>query len=210
MERPTGDLVRWSGGRPLVASLVLASGCLLYRGERVPNLIATGARPTAADAPRIEVVLHHRHTMDGKDAGGQATENTFKSVKESWERVQKETAFLANAGRDVPKPDFVLDLDTEVAEHGKTGAIVSGATLGVIPSVFSSDVIVRAMLKDPAGATLGAHEASGQLKGVTHIIFAPILPIVIATAPGKDLFDDTFRDVLIQVGGDIDRSRASR
>src|SRR5205823_7287977 len=109
----------WHGAL-LIVSLVATTGCLLYRGDRQPNLIGTGARATAPDAPRIEVVLHHRHTIDGKDAGGQATELTFKQMKSSWERVQKETPFLANAGSGIAKADFVLDLDTEVADRKST------------------------------------------------------------------------------------------
>jgi len=97
----------WHGAL-LIVSLVATTGCLLYRGDRQPNLIATGARATAPDAPRIEVVLHHRHTIDGKDAGGQATELTFKQMKSSWERVQKETPFLANAGSGIAKADFTV------------------------------------------------------------------------------------------------------
>ncbi len=130
----------WHGAL-LIVSLVATTGCLLYRGDRQPNLIGTGARATAPDAPRIEVVLHHRHTIDGKDAGGQATELTFKQMKSSWERVQKETPFLANAGSGIAKADFVLDLDTEVAEHGKVAAIVSGATLLLFPGFISSNVM---------------------------------------------------------------------
>ena len=64
----------------VLASLIVMSGCLLYRGDRRRNLVGSGARPTASDTPRIEVVLHHRHTMDGQDAGGQATEVTFKQI----------------------------------------------------------------------------------------------------------------------------------
>ncbi|TMA61931.1 MAG: hypothetical protein E6J68_15125 [Deltaproteobacteria bacterium] len=199
----------WHGAL-LIVSLVATTGCLLYRGDRQPNLIGTGARATAPDAPRIEVVLHHRHTIDGKDAGGQATELTFKQMKSSWERVQKETPFLANAGSGIAKADFVLDLDTEVAEHGKVAAIVSGATLLLFPGFISSNVMVKATLKNPTGETLGTHEASGQVKGIFHLLFAPILPIVAITAPGKELYDDTFRDVLIQVAGDLGRSDAPR
>jgi len=102
------------------------------------------------------MVLHHVHTIDSKDAGGVATDATYKVLKESLERVQKETPFLANSGIGIAKPDFVLDLDTEVAEHGKTGAIVSGATLMLIPAFPSSDVIVRGTLKDPNGDTTPA------------------------------------------------------
>lgn len=185
----------------IVLSLVVvtASGCLLYRGDRHPDLVGSGAKPTASGAPRIDVVLHHRHTMDGKDAGGQATEATLKSMREAWERVRQETPFLANAGSGVPKPDFVLDLETEVAEHGKVAAIVSGATLGLVPAFISSDVNVKGTLKNLLGETVATGEGAGQLKGVFHLLLLPILPIVPAIAPGKELFDDTFRDVLIQI-----------
>jgi len=191
--------------RQLAMTLLCLSltGCLFWSGERIPNLVETGAKPTLALQPRIELVLHHVHTMDGKDAGGMATDSTYKVFKESLERVRSETPFLANAGVGLAKPDFVLDLQTEVAEHGKTSAIVSGATLLLIPGFPRSDVIVRADLKDASGQIIGHYDASGQLKGIFHLLLLPALPVTLFLVPGEDLYDDTFRDVFLLLEKDL-------
>lgn len=186
-------------------AVLTLSGCIIYQGDRQPNLVVGGYSPATASAPRIEVVLHHVHTMDGSDAGGTSTDLTYKEMKESFERVRGETPFLANAAIGTAKPEYVLDLDTEVAEHGKTSAIVTGATLMIIPGFFSSDVIVRASLKDADGESLGHYEAKGQLKMVVEILLLPALPIALFAAPGKELYDDTFKDVLLQLGPDLDK-----
>src|SRR5436309_13461419 len=114
----------WHGAL-LIVSLVATTGCLLYRGDRQPNLIGTGARATAPEAPRIEVVLHHRHTIDGKEAGGQATELTVKQRKRTWQRVQKETPYRANAGSGIATTDYVLELETEVAKHATVAELAA-------------------------------------------------------------------------------------
>lgn len=162
----------------LVLFCLLTTGCLLWSGKRIPNWIETGAKPTLASQPRIEMVLHHTHTMDGKDGGGMVTDASYKAFKESLERVQKETPFLANSGIGIAKPDFVLDMNTEIAEHGKTGAIVSGATLMLVPAFPSSDVVVRASLKDADG----------------------VMPFI---SPGEELYDDTFRDLFLLIESDL-------
>ena len=196
--------------RPIALALLCAfsSGCLLWTGERIPNLVGTGAKPGISTQPRIEVVLHHVHTMDGKDAGGAATDASYKVFKESFERVRSETPFLAASGVGIVKPDYVLDLETEVAEHGKTGAIVSGATLMLIPAFPSSDVIIRGTLEDPAGNVIGHYDASGEMKGVIQLLLLPLFPVTLFTMPGKDLYDDTFRDIFLLVEKDL-AARAS-
>lgn len=188
----------------LFGALLGASGCLIYPGDRQPNLVARHEAPSVTAAPRIEVVLHHQHTMDGSDAGGQATELTYKVVKESFERVRSQTPFLANAAMGTPKPEYVLDLETEVAEHGKTSAIVAGATLLLVPGFNSSDVIVRATLKDADGGTMGHWEAVGQVKMVVQLLLIVALPALPFTAPGDELYDDTFKDVFLQLGPDLE------
>lgn len=196
--------------RRLVATLLCSCsmGCLLWSGERVPNLIETGAKPALAMQPRIELVLHHIHTMDGKDAGGTATDATYKVFEESLERVRSETPFLANAGIGIAKPDYVLDLQTEVAEHGKTGAIITGATLFLYPGFPRSDVIVRAHLEDANGQLVGRYDASGELKGIMHLLLLPALPVTVFLAPGDELYDDTFRDVFLLLEKDLGRHAA--
>jgi hypothetical protein len=183
-------------------------GCLLWSGERVPNLIGSGAKPTLAVRPRIELVLHHIHTLDGKDAGGTAADATYEAFEESLERVRGETPFLANAGIGIAEPEYVLDLQTEVAEHGKTGAIVTGATLFLYPGFPRSEVIVRAHLEDASGRLVGRYDASGELKGVMHLLLLPALPVTLLLAPGDELYDDTFRDVFLLVERDLGRHTA--
>ena len=193
--------------RALTSGLVVLtlSGCIIYQGDRQPNLVAGGFNPATSGAPRIEVVLHHVHTMDGSDAGGMATDLTYKEMKESFERVRGQTPFLANAAIGTAKPEYVLDLDTEVAEHGKTSAIVSGLSLMLIPGFTSSDVVVRASLKDPDGQTLGHYEAKGQIKMVVELLLLPALPVTAFMSPGKEVYDDTYKDVLLQVGPDLEK-----
>ena len=213
--QPTQRHGRRSQLRAIRTALILATAiggtsCILYRGDRRPNLVATGARPVLESAPRIEVVLRHRHTMDGQDAGSFATATSLKTIEKSFERVRQETPFLANAKSGASEPEYLLDLDTEVAEHGKVGAFISGLTMGVIPGFIASDVIVRASLCEPSGKPLAHSESSGQLKGIFDIIFLPALPIVAFTAPGDELVDDTFRDAMIQVALDLEKQLASK
>ena len=192
----------------LLPCLVTTPGCLVYRRDRQPNLIATGAKATAPIAPRINVVFHCHH-YPGSGVGFEY------SVKASWEGVRKATPFLANASTDIPTPDFVLDLDVTRSMEGEsflgppppspTGlggiGVALAIVVGVWPVVYTDTASVRATLTTPAGETLGTHEASGQLKMVAHLLFIPVSPISLFMS--ARLLDDTFRDVLIPIAQDL-------
>jgi len=193
-----------------IISMVVMNGCVAYMGDRTPNLVAKGYKPTLAKAPRIDVILHHRHTLDGEDSSGDIVDDTYKTMKKSFARVQKETPFLANAKQGNIKSDFVLDLDTEIAEHGEAQAIITGVSLLLIPGFFTSDVIVRGTLKTPDGKTISHREATGQLKLIIQLGLLPVLPALPFIVPGKELYDDTFRDVFIQMEQDLEKLPTSR
>jgi hypothetical protein len=175
----------------------------MYAGDRTPNLIATGARADLAAAPRIEVILSHRHTMEGEPVSS-ATDVTYRAMRGSFERVRQETTFLENAREGTPKPDFILDLDTAVDEHGKDSAFISGLTLMLIPAFISSDIVVDATLRTPDGETVSQHKASGEMKVIIHLLLFPVLPFLPLISPGDELVDDTFRDVLIPISRDLE------
>lgn len=184
---------------PLLVALS-ASGCIMYAGPRTPDLVGRGVRSTLSDAPPMEVILRHAHTMDGTEVGGQITEATTKEFAKAWEKVKPEFPFLAAAGVGVNDPRYVLELDSEIAEQGKVMAIVSGATLMLIPAPIHSDVIVRATLKTINGEAVGKYEARGSVRGAIQILLLPLLPVMPFVMPGKELYEDTMRDALIQVG----------
>ena len=122
---------------------------------------------------------------------------------ESFERVRDETPYLKNASIGLAKPELVLELDTEVAEKGMVWAIIAGASLLVIPGFPSSDIIVDAKLMTPDKKVLASYSAHGDLKMIFHLIFLPLGFINFWTFPGDSIYDDTFRDIFIQLESDV-------
>src|SRR2546422_488131 len=119
----TGILSGQVASRARVSLRRILQGCVfgmvaLYGNGCMMNMVGRGLKPDFPSAPRIKVVLTHQHTADGADSGSAATAATFKLVQASFERVRSATPFLANAGKDITAPDYVLNLDTEVAERG--------------------------------------------------------------------------------------------
>jgi hypothetical protein len=191
--------------RSLVACALIAwvaTGCLIYAGDRLPERVGDAATAAALPPPPIEVVLRHKHTMEGRDQG-LATDLSYGQIKKSFERVRQEIAFLAQASTGLSAPDFVLELDTEVAERGETSAMISGFTLLLVPGFAGSTLKVAATLRDIDGNLVGRHEASAEVRMITQLLLLPLLPIVPFVAPGDELYDDTFRGALIPLAEDL-------
>ena len=187
----------------VVLAASLLQGCLMYSGEKSPNLIETEPAPSLTAAPRIDVIMLHKHTMDGRSAGTGAEDATAAPFMQSFERIRDETPYLKNASVSLAKPELILELDTEVAEHGMVWAMITGATLFIVPGFPSSDVMVDAKLMTPNKEVLASYSAKRELKLIFHIIFLPLTPINFFTSPGDSLYDDTFRDIFIQLEADV-------
>ncbi len=99
---------------------------------------------------------------------------------------------------------YILFLDTKVNEHGQAMAMISGFSLMIIPAAISSDIAVVGSLYEAAtGEEIGAYEAQGVLEVFIWLPLLPVTPITLVTGPGKELYDDTYRDLLIQVARDL-------
>jgi hypothetical protein len=128
---------------------------------------------------------------------------TYRAFQKSFDRVQSTIPFLANASFERENPDYILDLDTAVEEHGRGGAIVAGATLGIIPGFTSSDSVVRATLKTLEGEKLLTHESVFEVKAAFHILLVAMLPFFPFIAPGREIYDDPMRSSITAVAADF-------
>jgi hypothetical protein len=188
-----------------IASLLMGTtACVLYPGARVPDLAGEQLAVELERAPRIEIVLQHRHTLDGREEPA-AVSASYEMVKSSLERVQEEFSFLDRAAMGMARPDLVLDVETEIAEKGRFNAILSGATLGVIPLFIRSDLVINGTLSTSTGEVLGRYRASAELRGVGQIVLLVAMPVLAFTNLSSEEFsDETFRNFFLQMGRDIE------
>jgi hypothetical protein len=194
-----------AGATALLVVVVFSQGCLIWSGT---SRLAEPTNPSSAQSPvpavpSLKVVLYHEHRMEGRTSGAGAIDMTYRQFQKAFDRAQTEIPFLANASFERQVPDYILDLDTTVDEHGKTSARVAGATFGIVPGFTSSDVVVRATLKTLEGERLFTHEAASEVKAAFHILLVPLLPFVPFIAPGRDSYDDPMRSAITAVAADF-------
>lgn len=187
-----------------------AGGCVLTFDGRTPNLIATQPMPAITVAPRMHVILSHRHIIDGSDAATPVTDASREVMERSFDRVQADILFLGAAHRQLSDPEFVLRFDTEIVEHDADKFRMAAATFFVLPVQSSSDIVVRATLMDRDGQVLGEGHATGAVRSTMHPSILPFLPIWVWFMPGDELYDDTYRDALIPVAQSLAAQLATR
>lgn len=119
---------------------------------------------------------------------------------ESLSRVQQETSFLAEANDPMQEPDFVLKLATEIEFHEADSNGVAGITLTIYPAFERIDAACRAKLETPEGESLSEFTARGEERRIIQILLLPLLPVFLVQRPDRAFFDDTLRDIMIQLG----------
>jgi hypothetical protein len=177
-------------------------GCIMYEGRRSPDIVGRGAKVDVRSAPRIDVRIEHRHTMDGRIVG----DLSYRAIEDSFQRVRQEFPFLANTQLRKKNPEYVLVLKTQQAEYGEAMAKISGFTLTIFPALIHTQIIVAGDLERADGEEVGSYRAIGELRGVVQILLILALPALPFTAPGDELYDDTFRDFFLQLAPDLDAS----
>ncbi len=190
----------------LLVIAVFSHGCLMWSGtsrNAESAHLSSNQSPVSA-APSLKVVLYHEHRMDGRISFAGAIDATYHQFQKSFDRVQSTIPFLVNASFDCENPDYILDLETSVDEHGKTSATVAGATLGIVPGFTSSDVVVRATLKTLEGERLSTHEAASEIKVAFHLLLLPLFPLVPFIAPGRELYDDPMSSAITAVAAEFE------
>lgn len=187
-----------------ISALFLSQGgCIMYEGRRSPDLVGRGGKAAEVrSTPRIDVRLEHRQTMDGRPYG----DLSYRKFESAFQRVRQEFPFLANAQLSKADPDYILTLRTEQAEFGETMAMVSGFTLTVVPAMIHSMIIVEGDLQRIDGEQVGTWRAVGEVKGIVQILLILALPALPFTAPGEELYDDTFRDFFLQMAPRLDQN----
>jgi len=187
-----------------VVAVLATSGCVMTQGQRVPNLIADSQEAGIDPPPATKIVFTHAHNVEGKHYS-EHDRTSRKAFEKSLQRVMQTSPILRAASLSPTEPiEYILCLDTAVNEHGMISAFVSGATLMVVPMVISSDVIVQGTLYEAATAELiGTYDAQATLNVFGWLPLLPFLPATLALAPGDEMYDDTYSDVLIQVASEL-------
>ncbi len=189
----------------LLVIVIFSNSCLMWSGT---SRLAEPEHPSftqspVSPAPSLKVILYHEHGMEGRTSGGGVTDMTYRQFRKSFDRVQPEIPFLVNASFDRENPDYILDIDTTVEEHGRTSAKVAGATLGIVPGFTSSDIVVRVTLKTLEGERLVTHEAASEVKSAFHLLLLPLLPLFPFIAPGREIYDDPMLSTITAVAADF-------
>jgi hypothetical protein len=189
----------------LALALVLLTGCLYYRGERVPRVPPTAQQASylAAAAPRLELVLNHSSTIDGMPSGSGRSDRYYPAVWGALDRMRTGFPFLLNAGFKFPDPEYVLELDTLVDDSGGESAKISGLTLFLVPGFGATRFRVQARLKQLDGTVIAEREASVTTNVVYQLFLLPLVPINRYASQDRTFYDDTLRDVLIPISDDI-------
>jgi hypothetical protein len=185
--------------------LLVLSGCLYYQGERVPKTPPTAqeAGYLKAAAPRLELVLNHRSTIDGQPNGSGRSDRYYPAVWGALDRMRTGFPFLLNAGFQFPDPQYVLELDSEVDDSGGESAKISGLTLFLVPGFGATRFRVQARLKSLDGTVIAEREASATTNVVYQLFLFPLVPLNRYVSQDLTFYDDTFRDVLIPISDDI-------
>lgn len=186
----------------LLLLLVIAhalSGCAMWQGKRTPDIPPNAKEPLVEPVPSIKVVFGHEHKMEG-DRREWAEGLSSREFTNSYERTAKESPVMRYAGNQLAPINYLLFLDTAINEHGQAMAIISGLSFMLFPVVLDSDVIVTGTLYEAAtGREVGIYEGKGKVNVLVWLPLLPAAPITMILAPGKELYDDSFRAVYYQM-----------
>jgi len=179
------------------------SGCVMWQGQRVPNLVQTTKEPATAPAA-IKVVLGHQHKME-RDRREWAEGLSNSVFVKGYDNAVKTSPVMKYASQSPTAPvSYVLFLDTAINEHGEAMAIISGLSLMLIPAVADSDIIVTGTLYEAAtGKEVGVYDAKGKIETLIWLPLLPVTPFALFAAPGQKTYDDTFTDVFIQLANQL-------
>jgi len=79
---------------------------------------------------------------------------TFKQLECAIERMRQAIPVLANAAKGPSRPDFALEIGSEIAERGRASASITDFSLLTTPGFASSDAIVHAKLLRSDGSVV--------------------------------------------------------
>lgn len=190
----------------IVIIAVLTAGCAAWQGPRTPDLVASQTEEALQPEPVIKLEFSHVHMMEGDSGapftGGGMSETAFR---DSLERVSKDSPLMTHASLAPDEPvHYVLFLDTSINEHGQALAILGGLSFGLFPVIPSSDVGVTGVLYEAtSGERVGVYEAQGKLKVLLWLPLLPFTPVTLFLGPGYELYDDTYKDLFIQISRDL-------
>jgi hypothetical protein len=175
---------------------IVTVACVPFSAKYSADLPKPRVFPEVSGEPSIRLLVYNKDFKPEK-------------VARSLERARKKFPYLAGAAENTPYPDYTIGLEVGTQWEESDFNYVAGLMLGFLPSFYSHEVSVFATLDGDDGQRLGSFHASGTTKLVSQNHLVVILPLTGPLIPAvqKKVWNNTFRDVFIQVGEAIEADR---